>query len=95
MTAPVKINEELIERGKALNRLLEDEGFKIVMAELDERIDYAKRCALGAYPGKEGTLFNSQAQYYYLNDFKEWIDDEIDKGGREIIRKQTLETSVE
>lgn len=85
-----EINEEQIERGKALRRLLENPDFQIFYSELAERMEIHSNYALNfrLSPAAPPYLFDEQrARYQALYDLQEWINEEIEAGGREIIKK--------
>jgi len=82
----MKIDLELIARGRALNRLLDSEDFRMVLDELSSRIADQRHGVLEVVPNE----FTRQkvAAYQALFNFREWMDGEIESAGKEILKQQ-------
>jgi hypothetical protein len=88
----VIIDEEQIARGKALKRLISGEDYPYLLREIQERIDlYMIR--LKQFNRRSSTTelaMSSLDRFQELTDLLDWITDEIDRGGQELMRKEML-----
>lgn len=90
-----KIDEEQIDRGRRLKRLKESDDFAPLRDEWDQRMEqfytdlltFKQYNTLGATLLMERLLISFQA----LKDLREWIDEEIEAGGAELMRKNSLD----
>jgi hypothetical protein len=84
-----KIDEDLIARGKALNNLKEDVGFAALTVELNDRIKHHRDHLLGEYgTSMPDIIYYNFSAHMALSSLKQWIYDEIESAGKEIIKKQ-------
>ena len=92
-----KFNEDQIERSRRLHRLLGSEDFEPFLKELDERIERYKDLTLTFKSGTAAADLGNmeyRPRYKELQDLKNWINDEIESGGNELIRKNTLTETI-
>ena len=86
-------NKEKIERGRALHRLIADDGFLILLKEWDETLEglcSARDNWDGHGLDHNAGLVRLCHRIGALSDLKQWIYDQIEIGGSEKL-KQELE----
>ena len=81
-----------IELGQRLNRLMSNEDFAPLLAEWDSRISNLQahgEASSSVYDSPPHIASNIAQRLSELASLREWIDDEIERGGREILKQQT------
>lgn len=91
----MKINEEIIENGRKLKRLMENDDFHFFLSEIDNLISELQEGILKSSPTSRSSdsLFSLLGSREALINLKEWIQDTIETGGKELIRQQNLRQS--
>lgn len=91
----MKFNEQQIERGRRLSRLMSHPDFEPLLAEWKERIELAegKRHSWQPVLGNE-LLAAAEMERRALQELRDWIDEEIELGGLELQRKQQADDKV-
>jgi hypothetical protein len=82
------LNKAVIERGKALYDLKENAAFKIVLAEIQERMDRNLELLKGLTGTGVAVVPHYLNRYQAYNELLEWLDDEIEAGRREVERSK-------
>jgi hypothetical protein len=83
------IDEKAIARGKLLHEMTRSEGFGILLAEWIDRMaehDHFVKKSKRGYTA-EGMILSHLDRFQALRDLKEWIDDEIEAGAKELKKK--------
>ncbi len=83
--------KEAIERGRALHRLLANDDFAVLLKEWDERINTlasARDNWEGHTPEHNSILVSLSLRLGALKSLREWIDDEVEIGGREKMKQE-------
>jgi len=90
-----KFNDEQIERGRKLNRLLSHPDFEPLLEEWKDRIETANDQRLSWQPllGSE-VLASVEMERRALQGLRDWIDEEIESGANELRRKQEADQKV-
>ena len=81
-----------IELGQRLNRLMANEDFAPFLDELSSRIANRKAqltASATVYDYPQHITSNLAQRLDELSAIREWIDDSIEYGGREILKQQT------
>lgn len=84
-------DKEAIELGQRLNRLMANEDFAPLLAEWDSRISNLQahgEASSSVYDSPPHIASNIAQRLSELVSMREWIDDEIKRGGREILKQQ-------
>lgn len=79
-------SEDQITRGRALHRLMGNGDFAVFLEELesrrDEYLDGTERVRRGVT--SDASMVSSLDRYQCLRDLRNWIDDEIQAGSKEL-----------
>lgn len=87
-------SETLIDRGARLHRLMENEDFALFLEEMDARIAACNsqlKISASGVNSLPHIASNYAQRFDELVSLREWIADEIDRGGREKMRHMTDE----
>ncbi len=90
--------DEIIERGRALHRLLDNEDFAILRKEWDDRIDALQTSRdnwEGCTPEHNAMLVNISLRLSALRSLWSWIDEEIEAGARHQLSREQEPAEVE
>ena len=94
----MRFDEAQIDRGRKLHRLLGNEDFGPLLAEINDRIETFKNQCLAFRPGTAvhdlGTM-EYRPRYQELQSLKEWIGDEIERGSEELMKKSAAQVELE
>lgn len=90
-------DKKAIERGERLHRLMANEDFSVFLAEFESRIE-GERTALEI----SGSVINipphiaahCAQRLNVLVSLRDWIDDEIERGGKEMMKEQAANEVV-
>lgn len=83
-------DKKAIELGKRLHRLMENEDFAPFLAEIENRIAQRKAqqsAASSTYDAPQQLAANLGQRIDELVSLREWLDDEIERGGRERMKE--------
>lgn len=89
-----QINQNLIDRGRSFNRLMQNEDFALFLEELDERVSRYKTLVLDFKQHSQAAelgVMHYLHRFQELADLRQWVKDEIDTGASELMRKNQME----
>lgn len=86
-----KFDEALISNGAAINRLMANEDFLVILNRLDSDITEFRDRVLAHRSNQADALSRTQSYYLALNDFREWMKETIEHGAAELKKKQAFE----
>lgn len=87
-------DKQAIELGLRLYRLMDNEDFQPLLQEWDKRIDNHKaqlRASSSVYDCPPHITSHISQRLEELVSLREWIDDEIESGGREKMKQEVLD----
>ncbi len=87
----MKIDEAKIQRGRDLKAMVDADPGGLISkldAEIQTNLDWAIGSRRGVTP--DGATLSSLDRYQALKEYRDWITEEIEAGGAELLRKQEL-----